>query len=178
MKTRQLTCDAMLAAMCAVLGCLSLDLGNLKFTFESFPVHLGALLFGPADGMLIGGAGTLIYQLLRYGVTATTALWILPYVLCGLFVGWHAKKERFSPTGKQTLLLVIFGELGITVLNTAALYIDSRLFHYYTPTLITGVLGLRLVICAAKAITYGLALPSVVRAARRTLSLRGETRAL
>ena len=30
MKTRQLALDAMLAAMCAVLGAVSLDFGNLK----------------------------------------------------------------------------------------------------------------------------------------------------
>ena len=68
-KTKQLTLDAMLAAMCAVLGYLSLDFGNLKITFESLPILLGAMLFGPADGFLIGTVGTFIYQLLRYGVS-------------------------------------------------------------------------------------------------------------
>ncbi len=173
MKTRQLTIDAMLAAMCAVLGYLSLNFGNLKFTFESFPVHIGALLFGPADGMIIGGAGTLIYQLLQYGVTVTTPLWILPYVLCGLCTGWCAKKGGFSLGTRQTLLLVVLNELMITALNTVALYIDSKIFHYYTPSFITGVLGLRLVICVAKATTYGLALPNITRAIRQVICLHG-----
>ena len=60
MKIKQLALDSMLAAMCAILGYLALDLGSLKFTFESLPVLLGALLFGPIDGMLIGGVGTLL----------------------------------------------------------------------------------------------------------------------
>ena len=55
MKTKQLTLDAMLAAMCAVLGYVALDMGNIKITFESLPILLGAMLFGPVDGMLIGG---------------------------------------------------------------------------------------------------------------------------
>lgn len=96
MKTRQLTIDAMLCAMCAVLGYVALDLGSIKLTFESLPVLLGALLFGPVDGMFIGGIGTLLYQLVRYGVTATTLLWILPYVVCGLLVGAWARKRDFS----------------------------------------------------------------------------------
>lgn len=173
MKTKQLTMDAMLAAMCAVLGYFSLNFGNLKFTFESLPVHIGALLFGPVDGMLIGGVGTLIYQLLRFGVTATTLLWILPYVMCGLVVGWCAKRGDFALTGRQTVILVVLSELMITLLNTAALYIDSHIYGYYSPTFITGVLGLRLAICVCKAVAYGVALPGVVSPVRRALRLRG-----
>ena len=59
MKTRQLALDAILAAMCAVLGAVSIDLGNLKISFESLPVLLGALLFGPLDALAVGGVGNL-----------------------------------------------------------------------------------------------------------------------
>ena len=167
MKTRQLTMDAMLAAMCAVLGYFSLTLANLKFTFEGLPVHIGALLFGPVDGLAIGTVGTAIYQLLRYGVTATTVLWILPYALCGALVGWYARRERFSLSTRQTVGTVVAGELLITLLNTAALYIDSHIYGYYTPTFITGGLGLRLAICVGKAVVYGLVLPGVLSPVRR-----------
>ena len=77
---RRLAADAMFAAMVTVLGLVSI-------TIEAMPVFLGALMLGPVDGMVIGGIGTLLYQLLSYGVTATTALWIAPYVLLGLCVG-------------------------------------------------------------------------------------------
>lgn len=172
MQTKKLTMDAMLAAMCAVLGYFSLNFGNLKFTFESLPVHIGALLFGPVDGMVVGGVGTLIYQLLQFGVTATTLLWILPYVLCGLVVGWYARRGNFSLTGRQTVAVVVLSELLITFLNTGALYIDSHIYGYYTPTFITGILGLRLVICVAKAVAYGVALPGVIKPVQQVLHLR------
>ena len=100
-STKQLALDAMLAAMCAVLGYLSLDFGNLKVTFESVPILLGALLFGPADGAAVGLVGTLIYQLLRYGGAVTTPLWIAPYVLCGLLVGLYAKRNGFALDRKR-----------------------------------------------------------------------------
>ena len=77
-KTRKIALDSMLAAMCAALGYAALDFNNLKITFESLPILLGALLLGPVDGLAIGVVGTLIYQLIRYGVSATTLLWILP----------------------------------------------------------------------------------------------------
>ena len=131
MKTKQLTLDAMLAAMCAVLGYVALDMGSIKITFESLPILLGAMLFGPVDGMLIGGIGTLIYQLLRYGVAMLTPLWILPYVLCGLIVGYWAKKRDFNLAGGERISAVVLAELVVTVLNTGVLYLDSKLMGYW-----------------------------------------------
>lgn len=168
MKTRQLAIDAMLCAVCAVLGYVALDLGNIKITFESLPVLLGALLFGPVDGMLIGGVGTLIYQLVRYGVTATTPLWIAPYVACGLLTGAWARRRGFALGRRQILSLVVLAELAVTALNTAALYIDSKLYGYWFPGFILGALGLRLAICVAKAAAFGLVLPGVIGTVRRT----------
>ena len=68
---RRLAADAMFAAMVTVLGLVSISTGNLKITVEALPVFLGALLLGPVDGLAIGGVGTLLYQLLRFGVSAT-----------------------------------------------------------------------------------------------------------
>lgn len=107
MKTRKLALNAVLAAMCAALGALALDLNSIKITFESFPILLGALLFGPLDGLAVGFVGTLLYQLLRYGVSATTLLWILPYALAGLVTGFYAKRRGFSLTTGQTVGIVV-----------------------------------------------------------------------
>jgi len=169
MKTRQLSIDAILAAMCAVLGYFALDFINLKITFEGFPVLLGALLFGPVDGMLIGGIGTFIYQVLRYGVTATTLLWILPYVLCGLLVGWYSKKHGFSLNKKQLMLIVLAGSLLIFLVNTAVMYIDSKIYGYYSFVYIFGTIVPRSLICVGKSVVYGIAMPSLLEAARKVL---------
>lgn len=172
MKTKQLTIDAMLCAMCAVLGYVALDLGSIKVTFESLPILLGALLFGPVDGMLVGCVGTLIYQLLRYGVSATTPLWIAPYIVCGLLVGAWAQRKSFSMDRVQTLLLVIAAELVVTVLNTAAIYADSKIYGYWFPGYITGALAVRLVICVVKAAAFGLILPNLVWTIHRAFGIR------
>jgi len=171
MNAKQLTVDAMLAAMCAVLGYLALDMGNIKITFESLPILVGALLFGPVDGMLIGGIGTFIYQLLRYGVSATTLLWILPYVVCGAIMGLGARMGKFSLSGRKIVVLAVISELAVTILNTFALYVDSHIYGYYTPAFILGALGIRFVICVVKAIAFGLILPKLTRIIQRTLRL-------
>ncbi len=169
-KTKQLALDAMLAAMCAVLGYLSLDFISLKITFESLPVLLGALLLGPVNGCAIGLIGTLVYQLLRYGVTLTTPLWILPYAVCGFAVGLCAKRKGFELSQGQMTALVVLNELLITLLNTGVMYIDSLLYHYYFPGFITGSLALRLVICIGKAVAFAFLLPVVLKPARAALS--------
>ena len=121
MKTRKLALNAVLAAMCAALGALALDLNSIKITFESFPILLGALLFGPLDGLAVGFVGTLLYQLLRYGVSATTLLWILPYALAGLVTGFYAKRRGFSLTTGQTVeKLVALGVIDSTLCKVLA----------------------------------------------------------
>lgn len=167
MKTRQLTLDAMLCALCAVLGYVALDLGSVKLSFESLPILLGAVLFGPVDGMLVGGMGTLIYQLLRYGVSVTTLLWIAPYIVCGLIAGAWARANDFRLSRAQTLALVITAELSVTLLNIIPIYVDSHIYDYYYPGIILGVLALRLVICVAKAAAFGLILPELAETIRR-----------
>lgn len=159
MKTKQLAVNSMLAAMCAVLGYVSLDMGNLKVTLESLPVLLGALLFGPVDGALIGFVGTFVCQLGRYGFSATTLLWMLPYVVCGLLAGFYAKKKRYSLSFWQTVSIILICEIVVTVLNTGVMYIDSKIYGYYSYVYIFGSTVVRFLICIGRAVVYSLILP-------------------
>ena len=162
-KTSQLTIDAMLAAMCAVLGYVALDMGQFKITFESLPVLFAALMYGPVDGMLVGGIGTFLYQVLRYGFSATTALWILPYIVCGLAAGLYAKHFQFNNDKKQLMFIVVVSELLIFVFNTLAIYVDSKIYGYYSYAYVWGAIGLRLVIAIIKSVVFGAVTPLVLK---------------
>ncbi len=164
----QLAIDAMLCAVCAVLGYLAIDLTSIKITFESLPILIAALLFGPVDGILVGGIGTLIYQLVRYGFTATTVLWMLPYVVCGFMAGFCAKKRSFKLSAREHTVLITVCELTVTILNTLVIYVDSKYYGWYYPTLITGSLVIRLVICVVKAIVFSIVLFPLLKTLRRT----------
>ncbi len=169
MKTKRIAIDGMLAAMVAVLGYIAIETNMFKVTFESFPVLLAAFMFGPVDGLAVGGIGTLIYQLLKYGVSATTALWILPYCVVGLLLGFYAKKHNYRNTKKEILVAVIIAELLITLLNTGAMYVDAKMFGYYFPGFITGGLALRLTICAVKSVVFGIITPVVTTAVKKAI---------
>lgn len=167
---RQLALNAVLAAVCTVLAGLSLKIGgNLKISFESLPVHIGALLFGPVDGMLIGGIGTFIYQVLLsgYGISATTVLWILPYVSCGLMDGLCAARMGRGRGGVFFTLLL--SELCITLLNTFALYMDSKIYAYYSPAFVFGTLALRLLLCLVRALVYTALMPPLLGSLKKVL---------
>ena len=168
----QLVIDAMLIAVCAVLGYLAIDLTSIKITFESLPILIAALLFGPVDGITVGAFGTLIYQYLRYGFTATTALWMLPYIVLGFIAGFYAKKKEFRYKPFELGILVILCELVVTLLNTLVILIDSKIYGWYYPTLITGSLVIRLVVCIAKAIVFGAVLYPLLTAIRRSGGLK------
>lgn len=165
--TKQMALDAVLAAVCAVLGYYGPDFGNLKITFEGLPVLLAALLLSPLDGAVVGGIGTLLYQLLRYGVTATTPLWILPYVLCGLLVGLIADRCAPEKTYLRLGLTVLAGEGLIFLLNTLVIYLDSKIYGYYSFAYVFGSFFLRAGICAAKTVLYAALLPTLLAALRR-----------
>ena len=168
-KTKTLANNAILSAMCVVLSYLSIDLGNIKFSLESLPILAGALLLGGWNGGAVGLIGTLISQLLRYGLSVTTPLWILPHVVCGFVVGVYAQKMDFRLSPRQAIGIVIAGELAVTVLNTLALYVDSRVFSYYTPTLITGLLAARFLYAVGRAVVYGALLPPLLERLRKNL---------
>ena len=166
--TKQMALDSVLAAVCAVLGYFGPDFGNLKITFEGLPVIIAGLFFGPLDGAAVGGIGTLLYQLLRYGITATTPLWILPYVLCGLLVGWMGPRVGAGKSRPRLGLVILAGEGLIFLLNTLVIYADSKIYGYYSYAYVFGSFVLRAGICAAKAVLYTAVLPTLLSALRRS----------
>ena len=169
-SAKTITYDAMLAAMCAVLGCFSVDMGNLKISIESFPILLGALCFGPSDGLLIALAGTFISQLIMYGLSVTTIVWMAPYLIAALFIGCFAEKNNLDPGKKQLFLIVLFSELLIVVLNTGALFIDSKVFGYYSAVYVLGSVPVRCAIAAIRIVLYFAALPPVIKTVKKLYS--------
>jgi len=166
MKIKRLAYDAMLAAICAVLGYISIDTGTFKFTFESFPVLLGALLFGPVDGMIVAFVGIGLYQILKYSLMSTTILWVLPYVIIGLIVGLFYKKDLKKPA---FFALIIGSGVLLTALNTVGIYIDSKVWDYYSFAYVFAPLPVRLVVSVIKSVVFAIILPMIMKPLKKTL---------
>ena len=169
-RTQQLVINALLAAMCVVLGFMSIRIGNImKVSLEDFPVIFAALMFGPIDGMVVAAVGIFLYQLLSYGVTATTVLWILPFVIVGGIAGLYAKKYNFNNNKKQIFIIFLICEILVCLLNTGAIYADSKIYGYYYPTIITGMILIRLVTAVGKGVVLGLISPPILKTMSRIM---------
>ena len=168
LTTIRIAYDAVLAAMCAVLGSIaSLDLGTFKFTFENFPVLVGALLFGPVDGMLIGAVGIFLSQMIRYGIELSTPLWVFPYILSGLFTGYCAQRLRFSISQVQMIIIIVINGLIVTLANTIGLFIYNKYILQVPLAATIAAIPKRVLISVIKSVVFAFVLPPVVSSLRR-----------
>lgn len=164
-KTKRLAVDAMLAAMFFVLSLFSINLPGMKITLDSLPILVAAMLLGPLDGLAVGLIGSFLNQMITYGFTATTLLWILPAGLRGLLVGLYAKRRGFSLSVRQMIFITVLTALLVTALNTLLLYIDSWIYSYsYIAALPTVVL--RIIAGVVTAVVFSLLLPTILAALR------------
>lgn len=175
-NTKRIALDAVLVALYFALSMIAVPIGGLKLTFEHLPVIICALLFGPVDALLVGGLGELINQMLTFGFTPTTILWMTPAMFRGLSMGlaavWAGKTlgleallEKKAPVAFW-ITCVISG-LICSLLNTFTLYVDSKMFGYYSYAMVFGVLWIRLAASAASSVLMSVAAKPVVAALRK-----------
>ena len=171
MTTRKLTTLAMLIAIYVVLSILTpIKVINFKFTLEAFPILIAGLLLGPVEGLIVGLVGSGIYQVFfsSYGITATTLLWMLPHAVSGFLAGWLSRNVKQYNVINVTVIATICA-FTVTALNTLALYVDSKLFGYYSSKLVFGTLRLKFLTGLILSILYALILPKLITQLKKLL---------
>jgi len=80
---------ALLTAMMVLLKrTIAIETPYIKINFASLPIMLGAMLFGPVEGMVVGLLGELIAQITGpYGLAPTTVLYVAPAAVRGASCG-------------------------------------------------------------------------------------------
>ena len=168
--TRRIATDAMLSAMFVCLSFISINIGNaMKISVDSLPILVAALLLGPLDGLAVGLVGSFLNQLLTYGLSVTTVLWILPAGLRGLVVGLYAQCHRFHLSQKQLILITTLTALLVTALNTLIMYLDSLIIGYPFAATLPTVL-LRIISGILVAVVFSLILPPLLKALKKNPS--------
>ena len=152
---RRIAIDAILIALFFALSIPSPEIAGVKLTFVALTTILAALFFGPVDAFLVGFLGAFLEQLLKYGLTATTMLWVLPEALRGLLFGlcvfFFAKQFTYDKLILRRKPYFYYGACIVTgmltsVFNTLVFYVDATLYGYYTYALIFGVFWYRLLL--------------------------------
>ncbi|MBR2545857.1 MAG: ECF transporter S component [Erysipelotrichaceae bacterium] len=171
MTTRKLTTLAMLTSIYVVLSILTpIKVINFKFTLEAFPILVAGLLMGPIEGLIVGFTGSAIYQIFlsSYGITATTPLWILPHAVNGLLAGLLGRTVK-QLTTINVISIASICAFTVTALNTLALYVDSKLFGYYSNKLVFGALRIKIATGFILAVIYALILPKLITQLKKLL---------
>ncbi len=148
----------------------------IKISWASLPLLVTAFLFTPVDAVLVAFAGAFLEQLLSYGISVTTPLWILPAVLHAAFVSMLAplcrcKKGRHV----REAVLVFVSEFFLTALNTAALYLDGFIVGYAVGAL-TAILPVRLLNGSDRAVLSAVLVPVLLPPLRKAARACGLTR--
>lgn len=170
MNTKRLTTCAMLISINVVLCIITpIKLANFKFTFEAFPILIAGIIGGPIDGLIVGTLGSSIYQILfsGYGLMITTPLWVLPHAISGLIVGIYSKKHDYILNTKQTIFICILSALLVTILNTFAIYLDAKIFGYYTFAYVFGSIIFKTFAGIILAILYSLIIPKLAKTIKK-----------
>lgn len=177
-STKRLVLDAVLIALYVLLGFWKIPIGNmLRVNMAPFAIVICAVAFGPIDGLVVGFMGEFLSQILGpYGLTPTTVLWALPEGVRGLLLGlamvlfFHMKVPAANRMNKATIFYlaacVITGIIA-SLFNTFALYVDSKMFGYYTYYMVFGVLLIRLSMAVIISGLFGYIAQLVVPALQR-----------
>lgn len=179
MTTKRLVINAVLISIYVVLRFFNIPVGNsFRFTLAPFSVILCAMLYGPVDGLLVGLLGEFLSQILGpYGLTPTTLLWCLGETLRGGVLGLCSlrlfRNGLLSP-GKvekrhlvSMLICCILTGVLAALGQTFALYVDSKMFGYYSYTIVFGVMVWRILIYVLMAGAFGYLSVPIISALRK-----------
>ena len=161
-KPRRIAVDALLAALYFALSVLTVTTGSFQLRFTALALILAALLFSVPDVAAVALIGEFLYQLILFGLTPTTPIWLLPPLLHALLLGFGAMLvRRFVPEKRQIMayfLACVFCGLLNVGFNTLALWADSRIMGYSAA--LVPMLPWRLLIgVLTSALTCAVALP-------------------
>ncbi len=171
---QRLAVDGILTALFFVLSLFSFEIMGVKVTFDALPVILCAMLFGPTDALIVGFLGAFLEQMVHYGFTVTTLLWVIPPALRGLALGLFLlpiRKKMPIANGKGLNFCFIFAIIaGIitSVGNTFVYYFDSKLYGYYNYALVFGAFIWRLLTGIVMSVLCCLAAAPIVAALQKS----------
>ncbi|MGI6072985.1 MAG: ECF transporter S component [Lachnospiraceae bacterium] len=149
-------CAAMVALHIVLEVFCTVRIGNdLKISFSTLPFIFTAMMCGPVEGMLTALTGTLLSQIITYGITITTPFWVLPGVVqalaAGLIYKGFGRRTKLIPVG-VTIAVSCFV---LVIFNLFASYMDGVvIYKYWTIEALIAVIPFRLLVYVGIVIVY------------------------
>ena len=95
---------------------------------------------------------------------------MIPAGVRGLMIGAFAKRCKFNMTLPQTVLITVLSALVVTALNTAAMYLDSKIWGYYSYAYVFGKIIPRIISGILTSVIFGVIVPKILPPLRRNLN--------
>jgi len=151
---------------------VAIRIGTWQVSFGSLPVVITALMFGPMDAFLVAAIGEFFKQLLTYGFTATTILYLIPPALRGVVIGFVAvrlwKSDRKLEDRRVLCYLVCICAAVVTTFgNTMVNWADSLIYGYYTFAYVFGNAVVRFITGMVNSVVIATAAIPLVKLLRR-----------
>lgn len=167
-KVKLLCLASIMAALYVGLDVLAVSVsapfgGSMKISLSGLPVIIVAVFGGPFWGGATGFIGAFVGQMLTYGFSATTLLWVLPAVARGLFMGFlfRAFKNRTNPG--VLAIEICLSSLLVTLLNTGVMLVEQKIYGYYSSYYAIFVaIPTRVFAGVITAIIFSLMLPTII----------------
>lgn len=141
--------------------------GTMKISISGLPIILCAVLINPIWAAAAGFTGALIGQMISYGFTVTTLLWVMPAVIRGLSMGLLFILFKRSLNPFILSVETVISSLLVTAANTVVSYIDSKIYSY--PVTLFGIILVnRIIVAVVTAIVFALIVPPIVKAVKNT----------
>ncbi len=174
-KVKKLCIAAIMAALYVGLDFIAVAVsapfgGTMKISVSGLPVILAAITCGPLWGAAAGFVGAFIGQLVTYGISATTLLWVLPAVVRGLLAGWLFRLFRQSTKSYILALETIISSLAVTAINSIVMYIDGLIYNY-SPVVLGISLVNRIIAAVITAIIFAIVLPLLIKFIRKVCKI-------
>ncbi len=173
--TKKICACGALAALSFVLDLFAILLNTVfpavKLPLSALPIIVGAVFYGPLWGAAVGFVGSLLGQILSYGLTPTTLLWVLPAAVRGLSIGLLFIAFKRSMKYPVLALEISISALMVTAVNTAVMYIDSKIYGYYSFAYVFGGLLVRVITGIAAAFVFAVIVPPIIKFLKKTLHL-------
>ena len=166
---------AVLSALYFIFDLISIKAGPFKISVSGLPIIIVAIIYGPVDAMIVGFTGAFLGQMVSYGFTPTTILWCIPAMARGLFVGLCSKKLNVKNEPIKLIIIIVISSLLVTTLNTIVMYIDSKIYDYYSYAYIFGALFTRYVTGIITAIIYSVLTPVIYEPVSKILRIKKES---
>ena len=96
---------------------------------------------------------------------------MIPAAVRGLLIGLYAKHCHFDMSFLQIQLITISTALIVTALNTGTLYLDSKIYGYYSFAFVFGAVIPRIFTGILTAFVFGSILPYIVKPVKRFLGV-------